>query len=125
EFDTYDHYGIPAFSKYEYVLLFVSNYNGKLYHEKYQYFDVYKTKNGRWANSYKVEDYKHEFNKNTKVKPELINFVKEVSYNIKGFSKEDIKYLFPSPYFKILGDKAIAVWGNYAEQLFELKKMVY
>ena len=122
EFLVFDHYGTPAFSKYKHAMLFVSGYNGKLYHEKYQYFDIYKTKNGRWASSYKVDDYHHIFNKNTKVKPELIDFVKQVSYDLKGRSKEDIEYLFPSPYFKIDGQKAIAVWGNYVEELFELKK---
>ncbi|MFT3705130.1 MAG: hypothetical protein QM802_22375 [Agriterribacter sp.] len=122
EFLAFDHYGTPAFSKYKYVMLFVTNYNGKLYHEKYQYFDVYKTKSGRWASSYKVGDYEHDYNKSTTVKPELIDFVKQVSYNIKGRSKEDIDYLFPSPYFKIVGQKAVAVWGNYVAQLFELKK---
>jgi hypothetical protein len=122
EFLAFDHYGTPAFSKYKYVMLFVSNYNGKLYHEKYQFFDVYKTKDGRWASSYKVGDYQHDYNKNTTVKPELIDFVKQVSYNIKGRNKEDIDYLFPSPYFKIVGQKAVAVWGNYIDELFELKK---
>jgi len=122
EFLAFDHYGTPAFSKYKYVMLFVYNYNGKLYHEKYKYFDVYKTKNGRWASSYKVRDYEHDYNKNIMVKPEIIDFVKQVSYKIKGRSKEDINYLFPSPYFKIIRRKAIAVWGNYVEELFELKK---
>ena len=46
EFEAYDHHGIPAFSKFRYVLLYVSKYHGKLYHEKYQFADVYKTKNG-------------------------------------------------------------------------------
>jgi len=122
EFLAFDHYGTPGFSKYKYVMLFVSNYNGKLYHEKYQYFDIYKAKNGRWASSYKVGDYEHDHNTNTSIKPQLIDFVKQVSYNIKGRSNEDIEYLFPSPYFKIVGQKAIAVWGNYVEELFELKK---
>jgi hypothetical protein len=122
EFLAFDHYGTPAFSKYKYVMLFVSNENGKLYHEKYQYFDVYKTKSGRWASSYKVGDYEHDYNKNTSVKPEVVDFLNQVSYNIKGRRKDDIEYLFPSPYFKIVRQKAIAVWGNYIEELFELKK---
>lgn len=122
EFEAYDHYGKPAFSHYDYVLLFVSNYNGKLYHEKYQYFDVYKTKNGRWASGYKAGDYGHSYNKNTTVKPERIDFVEEVSYKIKSRNKEEIETIFPSPYYKIENDKAIVVWGNYIEQLFELKK---
>lgn len=122
EFEVYDHYGIPAFSKYDYVLLFVSNYNGKLYHEKYQYFDVYKTKNGRWASSYSAGDYNHIYNKNTTVKPELIDFVDEVFYKINSRNTEEIEQHFPSPYYKVVDDKAIVIWGNYVEQLFELKK---
>ena len=49
EFEVYDHYGVPGFSHYKNVLLFVSEYEGKYYHEKYQYFDVYQTNSGKWA----------------------------------------------------------------------------
>jgi hypothetical protein len=122
EFEAYDHYGKPAFSQYDYVLLFVSNYNGKLYHEKYQYFDVYKAKNGRWASSYKIGDYGHPYNKNTPVKPELINFVNQVTYKLPSRNKEEIERIYPTPYYRIDNDKAIAIWGNYIEELFELKK---
>lgn len=122
EFEAYDHYGRPAFSHYDYVLLFVSNYNGKLYHEKYQYFDVYKTKTGQWASSYKTGDYAHPYNKNTPVKPEKIDFADEVSYKLPSRNKEEIERLFPTPFYRIDNDRAIAIWGNYIEQLFELKK---
>jgi len=122
EFEAYDHYGKPAFSQYEYVLLFVSNYNGNLYHEKYQYFDVYKTKNGRWASSYKARDYGHSNNTNTTVKPEIIDFVDVVSYEIRSRNKDEIENIFPAPYYKIENDKAVVIWGNYIEELFELKK---
>jgi hypothetical protein len=122
EFLAFDHFGTPAFSRYKYVMLFVTGVKGKLYHEKYQYFDVYKTKNGRWASSYKIGEYEHDYNRNTSVKPEVIEFLNPVSYNIKKRSKNDIEYLFPSPYFKIVRHKAVAVWGNYVEELFELKK---
>lgn len=47
EFEAYDHYGIPAFAAYEHLLLYVSNVQGRLIHEKYQYADVYRTRNGR------------------------------------------------------------------------------
>jgi len=103
-------------------LLFVSNYNGNLYHEKYQYFDVYKTKNGRWASSYRIGDYGHPYNKNTCVRPEIIDFADEVSYKIRSRNEKEIESLFPAPYYKIENDKAIVIWGNYIEQLFELKK---
>jgi hypothetical protein len=122
EFVAYDHYGTPAFSKYKTVLLYVSNYNDVLIHEKYQFADVYKTNNGRWASGYRVGDYEHDFNKNTTIKPEPIKFEKEVSYNLKGRTKKDIAEWFPSPYYKIKGNKAIAVYGNYVEELFGLKQ---
>ena len=124
EFTANDHYGIPPFTKYKNALLFVIEYEGKYYHEKYQYNDVYKTKNGRWAGSYAMYDYADEYNKHTTVKPERINFIQEVSYPTKiKYNDGTIEKLsFPEPYFKIAGDKAIAVYGNYIEELFQLKK---
>jgi hypothetical protein len=121
-FEAFDHYGIPAFSTYRYALLFVSAYKGKLYHEKYQFFDVYKTTNGRWASSYKARDYHHPYNKNTTVKPEPIPFAEEVSYDIRYAGRDATAELYPAPYYRIEGNKAIAVWGNYIEELFTLKK---
>jgi hypothetical protein len=122
EFLAYDHYGTPEFSKYQTVLLFVQDYNGRLVHQKYQFADVYKTKNGRWASSYKTDDYRHEFNNSTDVKPEKIDFINKVTYDINGHGKQYIKERFPSAYYKIKAGRAIAVYGNYIEELFELKK---
>jgi hypothetical protein len=49
-FDAFDHFGMPLFAQYKYVLLFVSlGKNGKFYHEKYQYYNVYPTADNRWA----------------------------------------------------------------------------
>lgn len=122
EFFAYDHYGTPEFSKYQTVLLFVQDYNGRLVHQKYQFADVYKTKNGRWASSYKTDDYRHEFNNSTDIKPEKIDFINKVTYDINGHGKQYIKEWFPSAYYKIKAGRAIAVYGNYIEELFELKK---
>ena len=52
EFLVYDHYGWPGFSNYINSLLFVSQHNGKFYHEKYLYNDVYATIDGRWASPF-------------------------------------------------------------------------
>lgn len=123
EFIAYDHYGIPAFSNFEKVLLFVGEYKGKYYHEKYMYNDVYLTKNGQWARAYS-NDYGHSYNENTTVKPEKIEFAEEVSYpvRIKYSDGEEYEPDYPEPYFKKVGGKAIAVYGNYVEELFKLKK---
>ena len=124
EFTAYDHYGWPAFASYKNVLLFISEYQGKYYHEKYQYFDVYKTKNGRWASPYKAEDYNHVYNTQTTIKPEVIEFAETVKYalHFKGPDGTEFKMSYPVPYYATKGDSAISIYGNYVEELFALKK---
>jgi hypothetical protein len=123
-FTVYDHYGWPAFAAYQHALLFLSEDHGKYYHEKYQFFDVYPTKNGRWASSYKPGDYGHAYNRNTPIKPERIDFVAPVKYPLyiktRDGSVDTLSY--PAPYYQTQGDSAIAVYGNYIEDLFALKK---
>lgn len=48
-FHAYDHYGLPAFSDYETVLLFVHDAGGELVHDKYDYYPIYKDAVGGWA----------------------------------------------------------------------------
>ncbi len=122
EFIAYDHYGAPAFSKFENALLFVSYSKGKLYHEKYQYFDLYMTVNGNWASPYSTGDYNHSYKDSITVKPEMIPFINEVSFPIHTMDNKQIKKLYPKPYFEIKNGQAIAKYGNYIEDLFKLKQ---
>jgi hypothetical protein len=124
EFVAYDHYGTPAFSKFRNVLLFVSADSGTYYHQKYMYNDVYKTKDGRWAGTYASGDYEHAYNKHTKIKPARIEFAEKVSFPTKAIDEEgqQLEFSYPKPYFKIVGDSAFAVYGNYVEDLVTLKK---
>lgn len=123
EFEAYDHYGRFPFAEYKNVLLYVSEYKGKQYQEKYMYDPVYKTSDGRWAGPYSRE-YGHVYNEHTTVKPEKIDFAEEVSMPVKVKDDIGIEHTipYPEPYFKIAGDKAIAVYGNYVPELFQLKK---
>jgi len=125
-FEAYDHYGEPAFTKYKNVLMFVSESKenkGHYYMEKYQYFDVYKTKNGRWASSYKASDYGHSYNEHTTVKPEKIDFLRTLEYPVKiTVAGRPVELHYPQPYYEIKGDSAIALYGNYIEELFKLKR---
>jgi hypothetical protein len=127
EFVAYDHYGTPPFSKFKNVLLYLSANRGTYYHQKYMYNDVYKTKNGRWAGTYAGDDYEHEYNKNTKIKPTRIDFAETVFYPVTVVDEEGKKLTFSyaEPYFKTVGDSAIAVYGNYVEDLFILKRDGY
>lgn len=120
EFEVYDHYGVPPFSRYKNVLLFVSEHKGKLYHEKYQYFDVYKTKDERWASCgdpYRFDEY-HRKN----FKPAKLEFEEPLFFELKELNDKYVKSVFKAPYFKIIGNKAECLMGVYIDELFVIKK---
>ena len=99
-FTVYDHYGSPRFAKYDTALMFVSRYEGKLYHEKYQFFPVYPTQDGRWASCgdlYRNEPPDHQGS----LRPVPIEFATPVS---------DEQTQQP------------CIEGNYVEDLFAVKK---
>jgi len=119
-FEVYDHYGTPEFSRYKYVLLFVSEYEGKIYHEKYQFFDVYKTKSGRWAYCGTPFDYEEDL-----VKPrplELIEFDPQIEYSTVMYNEAFAKEKYPESVFEHINGKAICRKGVYLEELFRIKK---
>jgi len=122
EFTVYDHYGTPAFLKYDHVLLYVERHNGRWYHSKYLYTPLYRTVDGEWAGPYQTYDYTHEYNKNTEIKPALIEFAEPVSFDVSNIDQESIERWYPEPYYRIENGKAIAVYGNYLEELFLLKQ---
>ncbi|HYE74078.1 MAG TPA: hypothetical protein VEF04_12145 [Blastocatellia bacterium] len=122
EFKVYDHYGTPPFSKHQVVLLFVSFHEGKFYHEKYQYFALYKTKDGKWASPYSTFDYRHEYNRQTSIKPVKIEFAEPVYYDLTRKDKKLVREWFPAPYYQVENGKAKAIYGNYIPELFKLKR---
>lgn len=122
EFIVFDHFGDPAFSKHQTVLLFVLNYEGKLYHVKYQYFKLYMTESGKWASPYPTSDYLHPFNDGITIKPEKIDFQGDVSFSVDKLRRKARKIWYPKPYYEIENGRAIAIYGNYVEELFILKQ---
>jgi len=120
DFTVYDHYGTPKFSEFKYVMLFVTEYCGKLYHEKYQFFDVYPTADGGWArpgDPYKLDQYQ----------PKIVNaiplkFKDELLFDVTDKHPNYIKQRYPEPYFKIENNNAYPLTGVYAETLFSIKK---
>lgn len=119
-FTAYDHYGTPKFSNYKYVMLFLSEYCGKLYHEKYQFFDVYPTKNGRWARP--GDPYRFDKNLQQAIKPVKLAFKNNLSFDIEDEYDHIIKQEYPEPYFMLTKSKAYPISGVYAEDLLEIKK---
>ncbi|WP_019986903.1 hypothetical protein [Rudanella lutea] len=113
-FIDYTHYGKPLFAPYKHALLFVSRQNGKLYSEVNLYTAVYPTTNGRWAGDAGTYLYNQLINVHTPLKPEPIDFVEEVSIGLGGRRAES----YTAPYYRVEGNKAVVVMGNYAEDLF-------
>jgi len=122
EFTVFDHYGVPPFTPYKHVLLYVVLHDGKYYHSKYQFSPLYRTKDGKWAGTYATYDYNHSYNKDTNIQPVKIEFVEPVVLDISGYKKDVIKKWFPEPYYRIEENKAVAVYGNYIDELFLLKQ---
>ena len=101
------------------------------------YYDVYKTKDGRWASPLKTND--HPWSPSISLLPAIkrklllmslpgktfpaeIPFEQEVWYDISGMTREEIHLTYPDKYYKIEGQKAIAVYGNDVPQLFNIQK---
>jgi hypothetical protein len=119
-FESFNHNHRITFSNYENVLLFVSKYCGEFYHEKYQYFDLYKTVDGKWASPgdpYKYDEY-HRKNQ----KAQNIKFADTVWFDISKLGEAAIKQQFPFPFYKIEGQKAIPIMGSYIDELIAVKK---
>ena len=120
-FTAFDHYGRPAFARYDTVLLYVSSHRGKFYHEKYQYHAVYPTKDGQWAgcgDPYQNEPSVHRGD----VQAQPIKFSPEVTFNLSRVNTEEIRQRFPSQYFEFRGIVAVCKAGVYAKELFEIKR---
>jgi len=127
-FDAYDHYGIPPFSKHQNVLLFVSVKNGRFYHQKYQYFAVYKTIDNRWASPYSIQDYTYNKERNIdikNIKPHRIELQQEVYYNTTHFKNGKIRYPKRKFDYRCRLKKSKVIYGNYLDELFELKKGIF
>lgn len=119
-FTVFDHYGKPAFSKYETVLLFVSEYCDKLFHEKYQYFDLYKTADNKWASP--GDPYKYDSYHKKNLVAQSIKFADSVWFDISKLSKVAVKQQYPESFYKIEGLKAIPIKGSYVDELITVKK---
>ncbi|TYA66001.1 hypothetical protein FUA24_24270 [Seonamhaeicola marinus] len=117
EFIAFDHYGIPPFSKYEHVLLFMTKEKEQFVHCKYQYFGLYKTESGRWAGIYDKSKYRK-----TRIQPIQIDFLEDVSVTLNDYLKKHRYFLYPKKYFEHFPDKVVTSYGNYVEDLFIIKK---
>jgi len=120
-FEVYDHYGKPAFSNYETVLLFVSRApDGSWVHEKYQFADLYRGVDGQWYGC--GDPYGGYPNPRRTVQARPVEFAAPVSYPLENLEPEQIKRRYPAGYFALRGGRAWCLKGTSVADLFEAKK---
>lgn len=119
------YYDKPEFADYKNCLFYLSRKrNSKdtftlLYN---QFDDVYRTKDGEWASPFSNKNYMDYDSTKGNIKPRRIDYAENVTYNVKGFSRNRLNRHFPSPYFTINNKVATAQYGNYIEELVQMKK---
>lgn len=118
-FTAYDHYGYFGFAHSQHALLYLSEYKGAWYHEKYQFTAVYRTENGRWAG-----DGGDIASMDTTIHPEKINFAERDIHRTMIIDQKGKVFDMgnDTPYFRKVGYPPGPIYGNYIEQLFLLRK---
>jgi hypothetical protein len=120
-FDVYDHYGIPAFSKFDNVLLFISRRdNGTWEHEKYQYYDLYRSTDGQWYGC--GDPYRSVRDARRTVHARPVQFVEPVSYPLDDLDQAQIERFYPAEYFEVREGRAYCLLGTSVNDLFQAKK---
>jgi hypothetical protein len=127
EFTSYDHYSYFGFLKSEYAMLFLRKSKGKYYHEKYLYYDVYKTKTGHWA-SPRWDIWNFDTLKNGRSMLRKMAYYKPVEYELEvpedSFYYADewaeLKKIYPEPFYEIENFKATTSYGVVDTALFRL-----
>jgi len=140
DFEAYDHYGVPSFSKPDVAMIFLVEENGRLYHYKYQWAPVHKTKDGRYAYcGDPYFDFDDDDRINVKRQPlQNIAFDPPVSIRVadslipkwewKEYSEEEIRknrsnvaeYYSP-PVFEVRQGHAICKMGVYAPEIYRIE----
>lgn len=121
-FIAYDHYGMPRFARYKNSILYLYKENDTFYNVRYMSDDVYKTKDGKWVSPYSFMNYDSDSPFVSSIKPVKIEFAEEVSYDVKGRSRQFLERHYPSSYYTISNKRAIATHGNYVSEIVQLKK---
>lgn len=122
EFLAYDHYGKPAFSERDSVILYLSK-NKKdrhYFHQKYQYDEVFKDKNGNYYSYPKfknIEDLKYA---KENIKGFKASFKNE-EFNLKNLSPEVIKIYYPGEFYEIKNNFSIPIKGVYLDELIHYR----
>lgn len=140
DFEAYDHYGFPRFAVSDVAMIYVVEHEGRLFHRKYQWDAVSKTKDGRYAacgDPYADLD-EEELADVERRALDRIDFVPAVSFHVSDelkrktdperYSPEEIaanckavEAYFAPPVFDRRGDVAICKMGVFPDELYRIR----
>lgn len=122
EFLAYDHYGKPEFSENDTVILYLSKNksDNHYFHQKYQYDDVFRDKEGNYYSYPKFRNKEDMNYAKQNIKGVKINFKKE-KFNVKNLNKDLIKIYYPRRFYKIKNGFAIPIRGFYLDELINYR----
>ncbi len=140
DFEAYDHYGYPMFAKHDLAMLYVVEYEGALFHRKYQWDRVHPTKDGRYAycgdpyfllDETELEDVDRRSLEPIEFDPPVVTRISEQiarKSDPEFYSPEEIAQNrdavtahYAAPVFKIRGDRAFCKMGVYPDELYRIK----
>ena len=120
EFSAYYDADSLKFTRYQTVLLFLHQKGDTFSKLAFPWYHVYQTVDGRWASGAKWWEYGHMYP--TTIKPRQLQFKDSVYFDLDGMSQEQIDHWYPTKYYQVKGVKARPIFGNYADELFEIQK---
>ena len=139
DFTALDHYGTPSFSKVPVAMIYLVESGGHLFHWKYTWDKVYRTKSGRYAACGDPYASLREQELSRIDRPILtpIEFDPPVVLKVSDYALSDndrrelparrieqidrfVSEYFKAPDFEIVGDDATCKMGLYPDALFEI-----
>lgn len=122
EFVAFDHYGKPNFTNYKSVILYISKSQNEkyYYHQKYQYNEIYSTRNNEWICLLNFGSYE-KIEEGLKLKLKKIKLDESVSIDLANMPKQNIQLFYPKPFFEYKKNKALPVLGISIENLIRYK----
>lgn len=119
-FDVFDHYGVPGFSKYDTVLLYVLRRpDGSWVHDKYQFNDLYKGVDDEWYTC--GDPYARYPNATRTVHARPVQFAQPVSYPVATFRDDFVKARFPADYYDVRDGQAICKLATSAADVLKAR----
>jgi hypothetical protein len=140
DFEAYDHYGFPRFARPDVAMMYLTEFDGKLYHRKYQWDAVSRTKGGRYAACGDPYFYleAEELAEVERRPLSAIEFDPPVTFRIAdelkaiadrdGFTDEEladrrekIRAYYAAPVFDVKNGVATCRMGVYADELYRIR----